>query len=522
MNDCLLIKDFSKNDMLEDIMKKENLLVSKVNILLLQFLVLSPIAISAIIFIVAEAKYRIIAVLPLVYSAVNILARDIFKKDTSNIAKILITLSLYVRFVVSPLLLVLSDIHVTYQYFDFEFHLVHSIFLCSYEILWIYTAMMIYYNKIPRKHSRIRIKETHIESENIVQKVQIPQFWLFFVFILGLIFIISVLLYPQLIKLNRWVWQVFVKESTHFTSDSILNPIMKSVFGKLVAVVFNYIMHALKFIIPLSALVIIKNYSVKHSVKKSRSIFLSLCVIFISLLRMDETIARMLVFSVVFVLLVLKMYDLLSTKNIYVLIALAAFLVLLYIVARITANSIKSFSIAKYLSNWTNTYFASFVTVTGSLNLPFEDKSLRIKYFFYDYLKSIPFGNTIFGLNSPEIGVFFNKQNMVYGQIPTTIGMGSFYFGDLLAPIYSYVFASLALKSYKRAMESKDYIYSGILMLASIYFCLGISMYNIHITFQIIFILVVPMYVVNIIAIKARDNGKEIKFKKMFRRKNDK
>lgn len=121
---------------------------------------------------------------------------------------------------------------------------------------------------------------------------------------------------------------------------------------------------------------------------------------------------------------------------------------------------------------------------------------MRLQYFLYDFLKAIPFGNTLFALRETYSQIYFNLMNDTTGQIPTTIGSGYYYFGFLLSPIYSVVFARMAYKMGQKANQASNAISKLRYIFLTITFSMGIIMYNIPITLTNLLGVGLPMYII--------------------------
>ena len=142
-----------------------------------------------------------------------------------------------------------------------------------------------------------------------------------------------------------------------------------------------------------------------------------------------------------------------------------------------------SISYTSYFGEKLNDYFCGFNIVGAVGSLP-ENLLFRIKYFFHDYIRCIPFANTIFHLDGNDtVRVFFNKYtNAPNGQIPATLAMGCYYFSPLLAPLYSYIFTRLALYFSNKTKHVENPYYIMIWSLCALYFALGIGANDVSVT----------------------------------------
>ena len=201
----------------------------------------------------------------------------------------------------------------------------------------------------------------------------------------------------------------------------------------------------------------------------------------------DDAIARSFIYSTILFMLLNYIYSF-DIKYIAKILILASIAVIAYWIIRLRVSDYNFF---QYFSINFNAYFSGVNIVSGSFNLP-RNIELRLKYFLYDYLKSIPYGNTIFSLDDTDMAIFFNSANGTYGQIPTTIGSGYYYFGFLLAPIYSVIFTIMAYKMGVKLNRTSNLISKTRYLFLIITFAMGIIMYNIQITLTMIFLQLYP------------------------------
>ena len=158
------------------------------------------------------------------------------------------------------------------------------------------------------------------------------------------------------------------------------------------------------------------------------------------------------------------------------------------------------------LSGKFSSYFSGVNIVSGVFNLP-EWIGYKLRYIAYDYLKSIPSLTTILGLKGIDIQSFFNLHNATQGQIPPTIGMSCYYFGLPFAPIYSLIFANIACNAGEKIEITKNPFSKIRLILTSLYFAMGIVMYNIPITMNNFFMLLFPMYIMETYAKRSKNQS---------------
>ena len=209
------------------------------------------------------------------------------------------------------------------------------------------------------------------------------------------------------------------------------------------------------------------------------------------------TIARNLIYTVCLLLLYNYLFNgqKISKKAVFLLGGAGLAVVAWWMLRGGTANLFEQFS--KRFSS----YFSGVNVVSGAFNLP-DNTEYKIGYFIYDFIGSIPYGTTLFGISNERVAVFFNTYNASSGQIASTIGMGYYYFGFALAPIYSMLFAYV---SYRAGFKLKNGMYSCPmscirLLMETFYLSMGIIMYNIEITVSNCFSVLLPIYIMELIA----------------------
>lgn len=294
----------------------------------------------------------------------------------------------------------------------------------------------------------------------------------------------------------RTVFNISDEFFTNHEDSYIVDQYGTTFINKLTLVVGIYLMRAAVLIIPAVVIILLFQFWPKSLIAN----VVSYVVCFIPLFFISGAIARSLIYIVC--LLLLRNYlfapNSSNKKIIFIGILSVATIIAWWIFnAKLNEKS----SIYNDLSNRFSSYFSGVNIVSGVFNLPNNfDYSLR--YFIYDFTTTLPFGNTIFGTQEITVQPFFNNYNASYGQIPPTIGMGYYYFGPILAPIYSIIFAYIAIKNAER-LRTKNITnpFQYIRVLYSIFvFSMGIIMYNIEITMTNTFCIIIPMFLMEKLA----------------------
>lgn len=144
---------------------------------------------------------------------------------------------------------------------------------------------------------------------------------------------------------------------------------------------------------------------------------------------------------------------------------------------------------------WTSVqiaYFAGIDNIAAFFNVSEQGKWIAL---LMDCVHCIPFNSTLFGLSHLESSQsIYNIGNASMGQIPPSTGLGFYYFGGLLAPIFSACLAYLGTRmGMKATIEKQPLIYLAYVYCA-LFAAMGISMYNFFIAMSWIISVFIPLY----------------------------
>lgn len=422
------------------------------------------------------AHYNLLFILPLIFALYLLLYAKLLKVFFDNIGVTLILGLLFVRLVICPFFMSLGG------YNDKIILNVHlntslSILLVAYETIAIMTVLFLLMKSLSSK-------EKNNEYGKYLFKVN--RKYIFIIVMLVLLQIVIFVYTPGLLEGYRSIYNVRDISFTHLEQTHIIQKYSIDFGSKLSLVTGQYLMKVLKLVVPSVIIILINS-------KRSRfRQILSYFALIPQLFLIEGTIARTIIYILVLFLLIHYIYPYKRIKKIAIILVIASITIISYWIFRL---NLVGGNINKYLSTMFNSYFSGVNIVSGSLNLP-KNADLRLHYLSYDFLKSIPYGNTLFGLQKGDIQIFFNQINETTGQIPTTIGSGYYYFGFLLSPIYSIIFTIMAFKMGKKANQTLNLISKTRYLYLSIIFPMGIIMYNIQITLTNLISIGLPMYVI--------------------------
>lgn len=480
------------------ILKNEKIFLSKRLILNIHILLIFFSFVSALLIFFDSNKpyyYFSLPLLPILFCLLNLIILPFNNKLFLNLGFVFLELLMFFRLSVSPLFMMLGNytICITLNVAD---NTSKAIFLIAYETIMIYGVFILFFSK--EKHKSFIIKNVgnnnYIYEDN--RSLHIPLLFKIILLLLSIVLVIIFIYVPGLKNLYRTIFDINKPAFTHLTSSYIINKYGTSFYKKGAMVIGIHIFKILRLLIPTTLLVSIKNKKTKISLP------LSFIIIFSQFLIVDDTIARSFYYAFILFLLLNFLYPQKSRKLIIYSFIFAILSISFYFIIRYKFNNYNN--LFSYLSLISNNYFSGVNITSGIFNMP-RNTDLRWHYFIRDYLEAIPFGNTLFGYNYDVIQLFFNDSNGVYGQIPTTIACGYYYFGVFFAPVYSIILALLTLYGGTKIQSSKHFLDKVIWLYFTLVMSLGIIMYNISITLTTITYNLIPIFLIKM-SLKGKKN----------------
>ncbi|NLL44935.1 MAG: oligosaccharide repeat unit polymerase [Mollicutes bacterium] len=453
--------------------------LKKWQMLILISMILIAFSVSAILLtdIDKPDHYNLLFVLPLIFASSLLIYAKLFKSFLDNIGITMILGLMFVRLVISPFFMLLGGYNDKIT-LNVHFNTSISILLVAYETIAIMTALFLLVKKYPNKENKNNFSNC---SFHVNRK------YIGVLFILVIIQIAIFIYTPGLLEGYRSIFGIKDPTFTHLEQTYITQKYGTSFGAKLSLVTGQYLMKLLRLLLPNTIIVLI-NRKKRNKYRKVLSYFVLLSQLFL----VDGAIARSIIYILISFLLISYIYPYKRIKKIAKILIISSISVIFYWLFR---SNLVGGEINQYFSSIFNTYFSGANIVSGSFNLP-KDLGIRVQYFLYDFLKAIPFGNTLFALKETDSQIYFNLMNGTTGQIPTTIGSGYYYFGFLLSPIYSIVFAIMAYKMGQKANQASNSISKLRYLFLTITFSMGIIMYNIPITLTNLFGVGLPMYII--------------------------
>lgn len=424
------------------------------------------------------AHYNLLFVLPLLFALYLVVYARVLWSFFDNLGITMILGLLFVRLVISPFFKCLGG------YIDVITLNVHSntpisITLVAYETIAIMTTMFLLVKKKPHNGKMKNISN----SSFIVNRKYINSILFILIIIQIAIFIYT----PGLLEGYRSIFNISDEAFTHYEQTHIIRKYVTSFGTKLSLVTGSFLMKLLKLLLP-SVIIIEINRKKRNKYRQALSYIVVLSQFFL----IDGAIARSIIYALILVLLINYIYPYNRIKKIAKILIISSVAVILYWILRF---NLTGGEMIQYFSSKLNNYFSGVNIVSGSLNLQ-NDIEIKLQYFLYDFLKSIPYGNTLFSLGESNMAIYFNLINGTLGQIPTTIGSGYYYFGFLFSPIYSIIFTIMSYKMGHKANQTSNLIAKTLYLFLTVTFAMGIIMYNIEITLTNLFSVGIPMHLI--------------------------
>lgn len=420
--------------------------------------------------------YILFGLLPLSYVFFLVMGQSVFNQVPQNIGVTVLIFIQFIRLVLSPVLVVSSG-YIEVITYNSSSNMPLACILMLMESFAITIALI--------SKMDIKAKKTYgIDDRKCNQKM--TMLMLFIILLTAVVCRFA----PEILRNYRTILGVFTDaEYSNVEQAYIVNQYASGFFKKLMLVLANYILKVMRILLPTFIMVWLYIKSGKYSRP------LAMFLVFSPLILVDGAIAR----SIYFTLFLLIIYNHLfgiDIKKLYIPMALGGIFVIVYFIVRYRLAGGNN-TLLQYFAEKSVDYFAGANIVAGSQNLP-PDISTRAHYLIGEFIRSIPFCNTLFGLDSADtVQFFFNKYNMTSGgQIPTTIGMSSYYLSIFFAPVFSFWFARMTKKYGIKMNEEDNPYYKLIYLYISFISALGIGMYNIEITLGTIVQVIFPIFVV--------------------------
>lgn len=458
-------------------MKKVN---AKQIIILISIFLLSMISFLGILWDADRPDYYgLLPILPIAFIIVNLIFVDLYKSIPSNIGLTVVVLLYFFRMVFLPLFMVLGDYQSLLKV-NLATNTDLAVYLMIYELVAVYFVSYITFNK--EKHF-------HISRSNGKRK---PLKLKLFGEILGVFFIFCVLVWILIPESNQIYKTIFQAGDSDFTSGFYNHRTADVGFVKrIILTLFTLVMDIIILFVPAYVLIWIR-----RKFSTNIGIILSVPFILSPLLLVSATIAHSILYVFLLLLFLGKLYPRFKNKLYMISLTCASSFVILYFFIRFNTGESRygNESIFQYFSSILTAYFTGLDNVAATLNV---SEPYKIESLFFNLYGAIPFNNTFFGLEGANLQTVFNFVNSSYGQIPSTIGSGYYYFGFIFAPLFSVILVFLSVKYGKKAMNQLNLWKYITYTLFSIIMAMGLVMYNETIVLRWFTNLILPLLILS-------------------------
>jgi len=425
--------------------------------------------------------YNYLFLLPLSFIGLSLIFLNTYNLIPQNLGTTIIIGLSFIRTVIGPIIMSLGNYTSTIS-INLDKNINYSILLVCYELFAIFCTLSLL---------SIKYNENKRSTKNIKYIASLGKVYFMFIILSLMMAIIFCIITPGLKECFRTIFHIGDKTFSSIENSYIIDKYSTNMVTKFSMVTGNYLIKVLVILIP--SVLIIQLRKLKFNLFTK---IISIIICLVPFFFVDGAIARSLIY--VITLFMLRSYVFVDksnsniSKNFILLLIIGSVFVIIYWTIRFNVSTSKG-NVWEYMSVKISSYFSSVNIVSGTFNLP-RTIEYRWRYFVYDYIKTIPYGNTLFPTNHQSIQFFFNGYNCSSGQIIPTIGASYYYFGFLLAPIYSIVFTIVAYISSIKMQFERDLLPKTRLILTIFYFSMGIVMYNIEITMISFFSIIIPLY----------------------------
>lgn len=436
--------------------------------------------------------YGWLFLLPLTFGLLSAFYNSLYMEVPNNLGISIMLILFFVRMVASPLLMRFGGYAGTIS-LNIENNTTGAVFLVVWEAICVFSLLY-----IVNKRDNKKVHDTRV-AESIFEQPKLDYRYTAVLGIVVLALCACIVVTPELLKGYRTIFSMRDADFTSYEDSYLVAKYGTTFIKKLSLVTGQYLVRILMIVIPAYLMLLIS------ADKKLLNRIGALACCILPMFVIGGAIARSLIYTVCLLILYNYLFNSqkISKKAVVLLCGAGVAVVAYWIMRGGTANIFESFS--KRFS----AYFSGVNVVSGVFNLP-KNIETRVGYFLYDFIGSVPYGTTLFGTSQLRIQPFFNAYNASSGQIPTTIGMGYYYFGPLLAPLYSMLFAYISYRAGYRLKNGlcKTQMSCIRLILYVFYFSMGIIMYNIEIIITNYFSIFLPIHIMELIAYRRKENKK--------------
>ena len=422
---------------------------------------------------ISNYNYQLLPLLPLTFGFCSCLFFNVIELLFKRWSITLVIGMFYFRVVLIPLFMFLGNFQSLILNSVIYDNMNTAILLLVYETIVIFITLSIKtkeLNVLPKK--LISVEYNIFNSKSFLLKLIISAMIIFIV--------LCLFFYPQLTAYTNFFISSSIEKTIKQNQDFLY---MTKVTPRIVYRFYEFIFNILQIIVPV--LFIQYFYKKFGHTKPKKAVIYSFFIASIFILIMTPEKANSILIGINLFILIYYMYPQIIKKIFPLMMLLGITIVFSGLLMK--SNIDHSDNIFESLSSVLTAYFGGpdNISVAVSMNR-FKSKTS----IFSDIVTSIPFLSYFFTklVTSPKIFNLTIYGNSTRGdQIIPMIGQGFYYFGFILAPIFSSVCVSLSVKFEKKGNKSSDLFLKYIYLYSSLILAIMPVIYNFNIIITISF-----------------------------------
>lgn len=422
--------------------------------------------------------------LPLAFSLGMFTFFKIYFYIDKKISLQLIVLTFYLRMVIVPFFMQFSSFERdrVVQHISEVFNTAIGLMIYEYFCVFILMALFVgKFAKVPTNNVQEDKKYNISINRNGYRKFKLA------LYLLTIFAIFSVIFYPQI--LNNYKFFVFLNEEQSIEWYRKYN-IAKESVPLLLFYLSTWTINIIKNIWVLVFILYLR----KRKLNKFH-LYISLFLILLNSLFSSGDTAYSIYFSMALLLILIYLYPNYKKK-----LSIISFIT----IAGVAGLGLLTLALSKdgnnvfyNLSQTLQAYFSGPINVAVSLTM------VEYRSFYYilsDFLISLPLIRTFFTslVSSTELfnQVMFGPNSGIGGQIIPSVGLGYFYFGFILAPIFSCLFVYYSMRFEYKAKLSTNVLYKFLYQFIMIVLALMPVLYNYYIFLIGFFTFILPTWII--------------------------
>lgn len=429
----------------------------------------------------AVDKYTWLVLLPLSFCLISLLFNEVYKLIGKSITVTLLIALMFLKNVIIPIFMSLGDGYFV-AHVDTASKMLPAVMLEIYEEVVVF---MVLYSKLRRL--RQSISHSYMGTLD-VRKDKVKSFSVITLLLL-LVAVVCLALYPQLVS---YISIGVSGDVSKTIQQARLQMMMKETVPTLFYYTYTLVVNILRWIIP--AMVMFRLY-ISHK-REATKILMSFFVIGIAVIMTTDTVAISVYIALAYSLLMCKMYPMQRKRIMTVSISavgVAGALVLFVKTFGLggfenTAIGEIAYMLQAYFSGPENVAVALEINTSSLLSEAMGDILKFIPYLMY-FFKELPSSNIVFNQT------YWGSMDIATQIIPM-ISQGARHFTVILAPIYTAIITTIAIKWETKAANKGELLDYAVCAIGCVCFAMSVAMYNASLCIQMYLNYVFPIQLI--------------------------